>query len=57
VKTDDLAGSYLRTDGPLATLVPTNEPTLRWGASSAQLAAITVRHAVRVAFHASTLVG
>lgn len=51
----DLEGSYLRTSGPLANL--TLDPGLHWGAGSAQLAAITVRHAFRVAFHASTLVG
>lgn len=51
----DLLGSYLRTDGPLANLIL--DQGLRWGAGSAQLAAITVRHAFRVAFHASTLVG
>ena len=50
----DLKGSYLRTDGPLANL--TLDQNLHWGAGSAQLAAITVRHAFRVAFHASTLV-
>jgi hypothetical protein len=56
VQPGDLVGSYLRTDGPLAAFVPADEPGQRWGAGSAQLAAITVRHAVRVAFHASTLV-
>jgi hypothetical protein len=51
----DLAGSYLRAEGgPLANRTFTGDP-LRWGSDAAAMAAITRRRAVRVAFHASTL--
>jgi hypothetical protein len=45
----DLAGAYLRVDGPLAATHPT------WGTDAARMAALTLRRLVRVARHASTL--
>ncbi len=55
VQSTDLAGEYLRTDGPLAQRHPTADGGLTWGRDAAQLAAITWRRPTRVAFHASTL--
>jgi hypothetical protein len=54
VAAGDLAGNYLRVTGPLAGRTFPGEP-LRWGSDAAAMAAITRRRAIRVAFHASTL--
>ncbi|HWU90410.1 MAG TPA: hypothetical protein VN253_24265, partial [Kofleriaceae bacterium] len=50
----DVAGNYLRTDGPLTARSFAGDP-LRWGTDAAAMAAITHRRAIRVAMHASTL--
>ena len=54
VQPGDLAGNYLRIDGPLAARSFAGD-ALRWGSDAAAMAAITRRRAVRVAMHASTL--
>lgn len=50
---DDLVGSYLKIDGPLAHRVPGGQSV---GADGAETAKNTLRPTVRVAVHASTLV-
>lgn len=52
---EDLRGSYLRTDGPLAQRTLTGPPATRWGLDASTLAAISLRVPTRVAFHATTL--
>jgi hypothetical protein len=51
----DMAGAYLKVDGPLAALQPTSAAGLHFGVDAAQMAAITLRHPFRVAIHASKL--
>jgi hypothetical protein len=51
----DLAGDYVRLDGPLASRTFASEPTLHWGTDPAQVASITLRRTTRVAIHASKL--
>lgn len=52
----DVRGDHLVVGGPLAALQPTTPAGLRWGADSAQLAAITLRRPTRIAIHGSRLV-
>lgn len=54
VAESDLRGVHLALDGPLASLIPTDDDA-RWGVDAAQQAAITLRRPTRIAIHASLL--